>query len=74
MMRAFMAVIGLYLLVALAFPLYAMLSKSFETYAFELRTADRVPGHPDGEGEGWGETLNAIRPGRGAFEGVLPEV
>ena len=29
-MRAFMLVIGLYLLVALAFPLYAMLSKSFQ--------------------------------------------
>ncbi len=31
-MRAFMLVIGLYLLVALAFPLYAMLSKSFQNH------------------------------------------
>ncbi len=35
-MRAFMGVIGLYLLVALAFPLYAMLSKSLQTYHFDL--------------------------------------
>ena len=33
---AFMAVIGLYLIVALALPLYAMLSKSFSTYSFDL--------------------------------------
>lgn len=38
-MRAFMGVIGLYLLIALAFPLYAMLSKSFEAYQFRL---DRI--------------------------------
>jgi len=35
-MRGFMAVIALYLVVALAFPLYAMLSKSFSTYSFDL--------------------------------------
>lgn len=35
-MRGFMAMIGLYLIIALALPLYAMLSKSFETYAFDL--------------------------------------
>lgn len=34
--RAFMLVIGLYLIVALALPLYAMLSKSFVTYGFDL--------------------------------------
>ncbi|MDF1608004.1 putative 2-aminoethylphosphonate ABC transporter permease subunit [Hoeflea sp. YIM 152468] len=34
--RAFMAVIALYLIVALALPLYAMLSKSFVTYSFDL--------------------------------------
>jgi iron(III) transport system permease protein len=34
--RAFMAVIALYLIVALALPLYAMLSKSFVTYGFDL--------------------------------------
>jgi DNA-binding transcriptional MerR regulator len=38
LLRAVMAVIGLYLLITLAFPLWAMLSKSFETY--ELRLAE----------------------------------
>ncbi len=33
-MRAVIGVIGLYLLITLAFPLYAMLSKSFEAYSF----------------------------------------
>jgi iron(III) transport system permease protein len=37
LLRAVMAVIGLYLLITLALPLWAMLSKSFETY--ELRLA-----------------------------------
>ncbi len=35
-MRGGMIVIALYLIVSLAFPLYAMLSKSFSTYRFEL--------------------------------------
>ena len=56
MMRGFMVVIGLYLLVALAFPLYAMLSKSIETYAFHL---DRFEVQVD-KGEGWGEVLSAL--------------
>ena len=36
MMRGSMIVIGLYLLITMVFPLYAMLSKSFSTYQFEL--------------------------------------
>ena len=55
-MRAFMGVIGIYLLVALAFPLYAMFNKSLETYAFRL---DLVEFQVD-EGSGWGPTLNAL--------------
>ena len=35
-MRGSMIVIGLYLLVTMVFPLYAMLSKSFSTYEFDL--------------------------------------
>ena len=35
-MRLFMCVIGLYLLVTLVMPLYAMLSKSFSTYKIDL--------------------------------------
>jgi iron(III) transport system permease protein len=36
LLRAVMAVIGLYLLITLAFPLWTMLSKSFEAYEFRL--------------------------------------
>ncbi len=60
-MRAYMLVIVLYLLIALAFPLYVMLSKSFETYAFRF---DAVEFQVD-RGEGWGETLNAMALGEG---------
>lgn len=35
-MRAFIALISIYLIVALALPLYAMLSKAFSTYQFDL--------------------------------------
>ena len=35
-MRGFIAMIAVYLVVALALPLYAMLSKSFATYQFDL--------------------------------------
>ena len=35
-MRGYMLVIGLYLVIALALPLYAMLSKAFETARFDL--------------------------------------
>ena len=34
--RGFMLIIALYLVVTLAFPLYAMLSKAFLTYQFDL--------------------------------------
>ena len=34
--RSFMLVIALYLVIALALPLYAMLSKAFSTYHFDL--------------------------------------
>ena len=37
-LRGFMLVIGLYLVVALALPLYFMLSKSVATYSFRLDT------------------------------------
>ncbi|MFW6077184.1 MAG: hypothetical protein ACOC71_05500, partial [Hyphomicrobiales bacterium] len=49
-MRALIGVIGLYLVVTLALPLYAMLSKSFSTYQFDLTAyAFQVD-----EGSGWG--------------------
>ncbi len=56
MMRAFMAMIGVYLLVALAFPLYANFSKSFETSAFRLETLE----FQVDKGAGWGEPVTAL--------------
>ncbi len=54
-MRARIGVIGLYLVVTLALPLYAMLSKSFSTYEFDLSAyAFQVD-----EGSGWGTVTTA---------------
>ncbi|MCP4072974.1 MAG: putative 2-aminoethylphosphonate ABC transporter permease subunit [Hyphomicrobiales bacterium] len=53
-MRAFILVIGLYLVVTLAMPLYAMLSKSFNTYYFDLARYE-VQINEDGD---WGETID----------------
>lgn len=52
-MRSFIVVIGLYLVITLAFPLYAMLSKSFNTYAFDLAQFEVQID----TGEGWGKTV-----------------
>jgi iron(III) transport system permease protein len=52
-MRAFIVVIGLYLVITLAFPLYAMLSKSFNTYAFDLNAYEIQIN----KGDGWGEPM-----------------
>ncbi len=54
--RAFMAVIALYLIVALALPLYAMLSKSFVTYSFDL---DRYEFQVSDEAGTFGPTQSA---------------
>ncbi|RMD60974.1 MAG: putative 2-aminoethylphosphonate ABC transporter permease subunit [Alphaproteobacteria bacterium] len=59
LMRAFMVAIALYLIVALALPLYAMLSKSFEIYSFRL---DTIEFQVD-EGQGWGPPINALERG-----------
>ncbi|HUE46132.1 MAG TPA: putative 2-aminoethylphosphonate ABC transporter permease subunit [Aestuariivirgaceae bacterium] len=54
-MRALIGVIGLYLVVTLALPLYTMLSKSFSTYQFDLTAfALQVD-----EGGGWGPEMTA---------------
>jgi len=54
-MRGYMVAISLYLIVALALPLYAMLSKSFSTYAFDLTGFE----FQVDTGEGWGEPVTA---------------
>ncbi len=64
-MRGLIIAIGLYLVVALALPLYAMMSKSFEIYAFQ---PDRIEFQVD-EGQGWGPVINALE--RGEELGIL---
>jgi iron(III) transport system permease protein len=61
-MRGFMIMIMLYLLVTLIFPLYAMLSKSFSTYRFELGQYEFQVSDQDGAFSGavlTGDQLNA---------------
>ncbi len=52
----FMAVIGLYLVITLALPLYAMLSKSFSTYSFDLSNFE----FQVNTGSGWSEPVTAL--------------
>ena len=54
-MVGFILVIGLYLLITLAFPLYAMLSRSFSTYSFDLTNFELQINN----GDGWGATTTA---------------
>ncbi len=57
MMAAFMLVIAVYLVIALAFPLYAMLSKSFTTAAFDLENFE----FQVNTGDGWSEVVSAAQ-------------
>ena len=52
-MRGFMVLVGLYLLITLALPLYAILSKSFSTYSFDL-TGFEIQVD---KGEGWSDPV-----------------
>jgi iron(III) transport system permease protein len=54
-MVGFILVICLYLLITLAFPLYAMLSKSFSTFSFDLTNFE----FQVNTGEGWSEAVSA---------------
>ncbi len=53
-MRSFIAVIGVYLVVTLAFPLYAMLSKSLSTFQFDLTQFELQID----KGDGWSDTIS----------------
>jgi iron(III) transport system permease protein len=57
LMAVFMIVIALYLVIALALPLYAMLSKSFTTAAFDLQKYE----FQVNKGDGWSETISAFQ-------------
>ena len=54
-MVGFILMISLYLLITLAFPLYAMLSKSFSTFAFDLQNFE----FQVNSGDGWSEAVSA---------------
>ena len=55
-MVGFMLIIGLYLVITLAFPLYAMLSKSFSTFSFDLNNFE----FQVNTGDGWSEPVTAF--------------
>jgi len=57
LMAGFMIVIALYLVIALALPLYAMLSKSFTTAAFDLQQFE----FQVNTGDGWNEVISAFQ-------------
>jgi iron(III) transport system permease protein len=57
LMAGFMIIIAVYLVIALALPLYAMLSKSFTTAAFDLESYE----FQVNKGDGWGETVSAFQ-------------
>ena len=57
-MRSAMLLLGLFLLVAIVLPLSLMFSKSFETFTYRFDTIEFQVSA--GEGEAWGETLNAL--------------
>ncbi len=54
-MIGYMLVVGLYLIIALALPLYAMLSKSFSTFNFDLNNFEFQVNN----GDGWSESVTA---------------
>ena len=54
-MLGFILVICLYLLITLALPLYAMLSKSFSTFSFDLTNFE----FQVDTGDGWSEPVSA---------------
>ena len=56
-MAGFMVIIALYLVITLAFPLYAMLSKSFTTAAFDLKKFE----FQVDKGDGWSEIISAFQ-------------
>ncbi|AEH83450.1 putative iron uptake ABC transporter permease protein (plasmid) [Sinorhizobium meliloti SM11] len=55
--RAVMLVVGIYLVVALALPLFVMLSKSFSTYTFDLHQFEFQVS--DQSGQGWSDPVTA---------------
>ncbi len=59
-MRGAMLLLGLFLLVVIVLPLYAMLSKSFETFTYRFETIE----FQVNKGDGWSDPINADELGR----------
>jgi iron(III) transport system permease protein len=70
--RGFMLIIALYLVVTLAFPLYAMLSKAFLTYQFNLEQFSVQASDESGNFNKPATTMKALNAEVGAFEGDNP--
>ncbi|AVO39237.1 putative 2-aminoethylphosphonate ABC transporter permease subunit [Pukyongiella litopenaei] len=66
-MRGGMVVIALYLLVTLAFPLYAMLSKSISTYSFDLAAFELQVSDDEGRFDGTIRTAAELNEATGAY-------
>ena len=70
MMRGFIAMIAIYLIIALAFPLYTMLSKAFSTYNFDLTQFEFQVSNPEGEFDGKILTAQELNNQSGVYSGA----
>ena len=70
--RGFMLIIALYLVITLAFPLYAMLSKAFLTYQFNLEQFNVQASNESGNFNTPAVTMKALNAEVKAFDGDNP--
>ena len=69
-MRGFIALIAIYLIVALAMPLYAMLSKAFSTYQFDLTQFEFQISDESGKFSAETQTAQALNDATGVYDNV----
>ncbi len=69
-MRGFIALIAIYLIVALAMPLYAMLSKAFSTYQFDLTQFEFQISDESGKFSPETQTAQALNDATGVYDNV----
>lgn len=65
--RSFMLVIAIYLIIALALPLYAMLSKAFSTYYFDLSQFEVQVSNENGEYNSPVQSIESLNDAQTAF-------
>ncbi len=70
MMRGFIAMIAIYLIIALALPLYTMLSKAFSTYNFDLTQFEFQVSNPAGEFDEKIQTAQELNNQSGVYSGA----